>query len=87
MHAQRLLSHFTQEPVRQLNGLDDAGELVTDGEIPIMVERVEGKREEIYWEKVPERLRREGVKRLVGITEAEGRDGEYGGRSKRRRRG
>lgn len=35
---------------------------------PIIVELVEGKKEELYWEKVPEKSRRQAVQNILQLS-------------------
>lgn len=62
----------------------------------VQVEVVTGEREAVYWEKVPEKVRRDAVRRVIAACEGgtgAGEDGEEEGRDegkrarKRRRRG
>lgn len=63
----------------------------------IAVELVQGRREEVYWDRVPEKVRRQAVMKALGVdggggggsgpAAQDGRDGvEGGGKRKRRRR-
>jgi hypothetical protein len=64
-HAHALHSHFTESEIAHLGATDDRGGPPTAGESkPISVQLVDGTPEELYWEKVPEKIRREAVKRL-----------------------
>ncbi|KAG6919787.1 hypothetical protein DXG01_001626 [Tephrocybe rancida] len=83
-HAQVLMAHFTDRPTAQLGGLDDTG---GDGGTPVRVELVEGTRERVYWEKVPEKIRREAVRKALGDgAGGEKGGGESEGRRKRQKR-
>jgi len=53
--------------VSQSNSLDDTGTAPDSGSSAIAVELVVGKREEFYWEKVPEKIRRKAVENAVGL--------------------
>ncbi len=53
-------------------GLDSAGTPAADGERPISAEVVDGEREELYWNKVPEKVRREAVRRAIAELSGEG---------------
>ncbi|KAG6909972.1 hypothetical protein DXG01_014241 [Tephrocybe rancida] len=72
-HAQALMTHFTDRPMAQLGKLDDTG---GDGG-PVRVELVEGTQERVYWEWVPEKIRREAVRKALG--DGAGAGGEKGG--------
>jgi hypothetical protein len=50
----------------QTSGLDDVGVTPMDSN-PIRVELVVGKREEFYWEKVPEKIRRQAVEKAITL--------------------
>lgn len=73
-----------------MNGLDGSGSALTSelaGQChrPIKVELVEGTREELYWGKVPEKVRKAAVERaVIGAEVGEGDTG--GGESKKRKR-
>lgn len=76
----------------QTEGLDGAGSPGSDcARRPLAVEAVGGEREELYWGKVPEKVRRLAVEKAVtgAVPSAQGRvvDGEgAGGGAKRKRR-
>ncbi|KAF4575385.1 hypothetical protein EYR40_004870 [Pleurotus pulmonarius] len=96
-----LSSHFAAHRTVQSYGLDEVG-VQGDGGKGIEVEVVRGKREAVYWEKVPEKVRRGAVVKAVGAVNeggclyadghAEGdrgtrEDREEGRQRKRRKRG
>ncbi|KAI9057683.1 hypothetical protein FKP32DRAFT_1660778 [Trametes sanguinea] len=105
-HAQALVAAFHSQRVVQRQGLDDTGtplpEDCTEDEraTAISVEIVQGMREELYWSKVPEKVRREAVRKAIAQTSSHGgdetgedvgedgaADGEgQGGKRKRKRR-
>ncbi|KAF8437151.1 hypothetical protein L210DRAFT_3405998 [Boletus edulis BED1] len=64
-HAMRLLAYFDARPKTQAHGLDATGRTPLKGDKPIAMEMVQGKKEEVYWEKVPEKVRRQAVDRVV----------------------
>ncbi|KAI0340845.1 hypothetical protein BDW22DRAFT_1378284 [Trametopsis cervina] len=64
-HATQLVAHFTASPTAQSKGLDDSGSPPAAGTKSITIELVEGTREELYWLKVPEKLRRQAVEKAV----------------------
>ncbi|KAH9884926.1 hypothetical protein C8Q73DRAFT_718494 [Cubamyces lactineus] len=73
-HAQTLVSAFQTRPIVQRQGLDDAGAPLPpdsnrEGTIKaIEMEVVRGTREELYWSKVPEKVRREAVRKAIAQT-------------------
>lgn len=92
LHAKCFVEHIISSKVKQASGLDDTGLCPSPGDEAIEAELVQGKREEIYWEKIPEKIRRQAVVRALEndstlgessriIAESEGRKG------KRRRQG
>lgn len=97
-HARLISQHFTQNPTVQDRGLDDSGTSISSmnsGMKPIIIEVVEGKREEVYWQKVPDKVRRQAVEKAIlalsggpggdgGKEETEGEEGRK--RKKRRKR-
>ncbi|KAI0371433.1 hypothetical protein BV20DRAFT_1043140 [Pilatotrama ljubarskyi] len=103
-HAQTLVSAFQTHPIIQKQGLDSSGTLLPEGSSDeerakaISMEIVQGTREELYWSKVPEKVRREAVRKAIaqacfadggdGAEEAigEGNTGEHEGKRKRKRR-
>ncbi|OJA18089.1 hypothetical protein AZE42_04161 [Rhizopogon vesiculosus] len=66
-HARALVDHFSSQPVVQSHGLDDAGKNFGASEKAITTEIIEGKKEEVYWEKVPEKIRRQAVEKAVKV--------------------
>ncbi|KAJ3510064.1 hypothetical protein NLJ89_g4883 [Agrocybe chaxingu] len=99
-HASHLVEYFTAHPIAQTSGLDAAGTAQDQpGSKPVEPELVLGKREGLYWDKVPEKVRKQAVEkalRLVRTGAEEGRklrderevseEEERGERKKRRRR-
>ena len=99
--AQLLFDQFMSNAVVQTTGLDDAGSSISSskekGVKPIVVEIVSGRREEMYWQKVPEKIRRGAVEKAVrlqreagaGNKEEDGGERQSGGgdnRPKKRRK-
>lgn len=91
-----IVAHFVTHTHTQKNALDTTGTIIDNEHGPaITVELVEGTRESLYWERVPEKVRRQAVLRTLGSDvnmpdnggsfEAQ-QQGEGGGRRKRRRR-
>ena len=96
-HAHLISQHFTQNPTVQGRGLDDSGTPISSmnpGMKAIIIEVVEGKREEVYWQKVPDKVRRQAVeKAILALSGGTGGDGvneeterEEGRRRKKRRK-
>ena len=71
-HSQLLVDHFTCHPITQDRGLDDIGAM-SNTENAIAMEIVQGKREELYWDKVPEKVRRQAVEKAVDIQQSASR--------------
>ncbi|KAI0737746.1 hypothetical protein C8Q80DRAFT_1222772 [Daedaleopsis nitida] len=73
--AQTLVSAVQTEPVVQRGGLDTAGTAPSGGADagakPISAEVVDGEREALYWNKVPEKVRREAVRRAIEHTQSQ----------------
>ena len=75
LHAQQLVHCLSSTPIVQASGLDALGVrlavhsslLLEKGDSPIIAEQVLGKREEVrvYWQKVPEKIRREAVDKAL----------------------
>ncbi|TFK46921.1 hypothetical protein OE88DRAFT_1666711 [Heliocybe sulcata] len=63
-HASRIIAHFTSHPTQQSDGLDSTGTPAEETDRVIHAELVTGTREQVYWAKVPEKVRREAVIRL-----------------------
>ncbi len=64
-HTTQLVAHFSDDPVVQTTGLDDTGSSPSANKKAITVEVVDGTREELYWLKVPEKIRRQAVEKAV----------------------
>ena len=61
-YSSSLLSYIASQSFKQKDGLDAEG--TTDfpsSEVPIQAELVTGKRESIYWEKVPPKVKQEAL--------------------------
>lgn len=88
--ASLLSTYFASNPTVQANGLDDTGSPLSSvssssGDLkPITAEVVLGTREQVYWQKVPEKIRRGAVEKAVQLQAAgagggtEHGDGEAG---------
>ncbi|KAI0690860.1 hypothetical protein BC835DRAFT_1362779 [Cytidiella melzeri] len=64
-HADKLVKYFSVSFVVQANGLDDVGSSQPGEGRAVTIEMVDGTREELYWLKVPEKLRRQAVEKAV----------------------
>jgi len=51
----------------QERGLDDTGTTQKSNGDTITMEIVQGKREELYWDKVPEKVRKQAVQKAVNV--------------------
>ncbi|KAJ3824021.1 hypothetical protein EV361DRAFT_353297 [Lentinula raphanica] len=75
-HAPALQKHFLRHRIVQEMPLDDNGVDLTIGAEKagaskhIEVEVIQGKKEEIYWEKVPMKVRQEAVRKALSISNA-----------------
>lgn len=102
--AEYFVDYFSSHYIIQSHGLDDLGSEVVLQEVdsastskPILPETVLGKREEIYWEKVPEKTRKQAVAKTLkviygddnvdGDLASEIKDKEGSGQKKRRKKG
>ena len=64
------MDHYSTHRVRQVDGLDKSGSPgASSGAIE--VELVQGKREEMYWEKVPEKVRRQALEKAAAGKQSE----------------
>ncbi|KAL0952097.1 hypothetical protein HGRIS_008730 [Hohenbuehelia grisea] len=68
-HSEMLIAHFHAHPIVQTHGLDTKGSPVSESAKAIRLELVQGKPEVIYWEKVPEKVRRTAVQKTLAATE------------------
>ncbi|KAG1906833.1 uncharacterized protein F5891DRAFT_998933 [Suillus fuscotomentosus] len=64
-HGRVLVDRFSSHPVVQSHGLDGIGKTPEASQKAIATEIIEGKKEEVYWEKVPEKVRRQAVEKAV----------------------
>lgn len=59
-----LVQHFKLHKTFQANGLDSLGSTSPPGASDsIEIELVQGMKEEVYWEKVPEKVRRQAMEK------------------------
>lgn len=78
--------------VSQSYGLDDIGAATGAKSNAIVVELVAGKPEEFYWEKVPEKIRRQAVEKAVSLMHPSSKvnvvndDVDGGGEGRKRKR-
>ncbi|KAH8106498.1 hypothetical protein DFH11DRAFT_1639925 [Phellopilus nigrolimitatus] len=91
-HARALVAHFSDRKITQASALDSEG-APPAGDTSIEIVLVQGKKEEVYWEKVPEKIRKQAVAKAQGVFEdAAVRNGDQGaggadaGGKKRKRR-
>lgn len=64
-HSTVLTEHFTHHPTIQSNGLDDTGGTPGKDEKAINTEIIQGKKEELYWENIPGKVRRQAVEKAI----------------------
>lgn len=99
-HAAFFVKYFSDHTVTQSFALDGEGKQIaetntTGSATPIITpELVTGKREELYWQKVPEKVRRQAVEKALNVARCSaGKDDHIAGSSsneiqgKKRRRG
>ncbi|KAF9480711.1 hypothetical protein BDN70DRAFT_856432 [Pholiota conissans] len=70
LHAQQFVQYFSTHPIVQTSGLDSVGisqQSSPSGSSSITLELVSGKREEVYWEKVPEKICRQAVNKALKL--------------------
>ena len=98
--AQVLVSYFRDHKRTQSQGLDDIGAPTDTERGSITTELVVGKREELYWQKVPEKIRKQAVQKVLDLMQQDGAwingrnditgtpdvDGNEEGETKRRKR-
>jgi len=70
--ASALVEHFNTHLLAQSTGLDADGAVPSVQTKHIFVELIEGKREELYWEKVPEKARRQAVQNALRLSDRHG---------------
>ncbi|KAJ7766631.1 hypothetical protein B0H16DRAFT_1242813, partial [Mycena metata] len=63
-HAKTLVAHFAQNSTVHVDALDDSGTPSREGK-SVEAELVLGKKEEVYWEKVPEKVCLQAVKKAL----------------------
>ncbi|KAA1479175.1 hypothetical protein DENSPDRAFT_110383 [Dentipellis sp. KUC8613] len=80
-HASTILSSFAATPQVQAQPLDTTGSAPAPGVKPIALELLQGRQEAAYWEKIPEKVRREAVIKALGGG------AEDAGPKRKRRRG
>lgn len=64
-HTAVLTEHFTRHPTVQATGLDDTGRAPSENERSIKMELIEGKKEELYWKNIPEKVCRQAVENAL----------------------
>jgi hypothetical protein len=71
--ADVLEGYFADNMLAQLAASDEQEAKPPTSTKPIVVERVQGHKEELYWEKVPEKIRRAAVDKIrIGRDTAKG---------------
>lgn len=58
-----LVKHFAANSIKQSSGLDAVGVSASSG--AITMELVQGVKEELYWNKVPEKVRNQAVQKAL----------------------
>jgi hypothetical protein len=64
-YADFFVDYFSSHDIAQSSGLDSSGSESSKAEDIIVPEIVLGKREEVYWERIPEKLRRRAVEKSL----------------------
>ncbi|KAM6499024.1 hypothetical protein JOM56_004532 [Amanita muscaria] len=67
-HTDLLVQHFERQRTIQADGLDDEGtprDPSGASDKAITVEKITGKKEEVYWERVPEKVRWQAVQKVI----------------------
>ncbi|KAJ6622935.1 hypothetical protein B0H10DRAFT_1787182 [Mycena sp. CBHHK59/15] len=83
-HAHALVDHFAQHKLVQVTALDDSG-CASDGTGGVEAELVQGKKEALYWEKVPEKICRQAVQKALGHASVAA-ESEAGTRQRKRQK-
>ncbi|KAJ7481048.1 hypothetical protein B0H11DRAFT_1231407 [Mycena galericulata] len=85
-HSKGFVDHFTQNHIVHANGLDDFGcPSVGQNAKPVEAELVLGKREEVYWEKVPEKVCLQAVQKALGLSDVQEENMVEGRRRQRKK--
>ncbi|KAF8318107.1 hypothetical protein DL93DRAFT_429236 [Clavulina sp. PMI_390] len=85
--SQRVGEYFSTQALYQLNGLADTPSLDGDkSSKPVHVEVVTGLKEELYWMKLPEKVRLEALREGGGSTSDSGPSHQGAGNRKRQRK-
>ena len=68
-HAQSLYAHFSTKHNAQTNALASVCEVLPADSVvkPISIEIISGRKEEMYWEKVPEKVRRAALEKMKTV--------------------
>ncbi|KAJ7137927.1 hypothetical protein C8R44DRAFT_607639 [Mycena epipterygia] len=88
-HAKSFVDHFVRNQILHASGLDDSGCPASSGQgngKHVEAELVLGKREEVYWEKVPEKVCQQAVQKALGLGAALLAEDDAGGEGRRRQR-
>ena len=85
--ASTLVEHFSTHLLAQSTGLDADGVVPSAPKKPILMELVGGKKEELYWERVPEKARRQAIQNALKLSsETDTPTGNLSPPNKRRRK-
>ena len=71
-YTTRLIDYFDTRSKTQAHELDVTGRTPLEDDKSITMERVRGKKEELHWDKIPEKVRRQAVDKAVGAQLAIG---------------
>ncbi|KLO07908.1 hypothetical protein SCHPADRAFT_859587 [Schizopora paradoxa] len=86
LSARRLVEHFNAARILQSNGLDADGTKDMDSSNVISMELVQGRREELYWEKVPLKIRQQAIAKATSGAQTTVESGLEEDTRKRKRR-
>lgn len=75
-----MIEYFVAHPIIQSGGLDDEGTATAGSASVITIEKIQGTREELYWNKVPAKVRSQAVQKAVRLMDPESeKDGNKDG--------
>ncbi|KAK7676140.1 hypothetical protein QCA50_014923 [Cerrena zonata] len=66
-HGRALINYFSGTHIIQASGVDDIGQPSNGDQKPISMELIFGTREELYWGNVPDKIRKQAVKRVLDL--------------------
>ena len=86
-----MVTFFSERRITQKNALDGEGvSAIPNSNSPVEVELVQGKKAELYWEKVPEKIRKAAIAKsqpnVVHDTPTQGKGAIDSSSRKRKRR-